>query len=375
MSGIYIHIPFCKQACHYCDFHFSTSLNYSKEIIDAIQIEIEQRREEMSGPVETVYFGGGTPSILNEKYLIQLLNTIHTHIGIEADAEITLEANPDDLNLPFLIALKQAGFNRISLGVQSFDDAVLKRLNRVHTSGDSLNALDIAYTAGFNQFSLDLIYGIPGQSDTIWEKDLEKASKTGVNHLSCYHLTVEPKTMLQKLIQQGKSPQPDEEDGMRHFNILLDIGPDLGFEWYEISNFARNNKVARHNSNYWKGLPYLGIGPSAHSFDGKNRRVNVPNNTRYFRELLAGNEAPHHIEYLENFERYNEWVMTRLRMKAGIPLNEKTLISEIQKDYLKNQCKAWIESGHLKIDEQHVCLTRKGILIADHIASDLFLLK
>lgn len=231
MSGIYIHIPFCKQACHYCDFHFSTSLHFVNELVEAIQLEIQMRSNELNKPFETVYFGGGTPSILGEKHLSEILLAIQKNSGIKADAEITFEANPDDLNTPFLQALKQTGFNRISLGVQSFDDTILKSLNRVHTSQDSLYALDLAYKAGFEQFNLDLIYGIPGQTDAHWDSDLKIASQTGVNHLSCYHLTVEPKTKLHKQILQGKTPQPNEEDGLRHFKHLLDTSVSLGFEW------------------------------------------------------------------------------------------------------------------------------------------------
>ncbi|MBU3745345.1 MAG: radical SAM family heme chaperone HemW, partial [Sediminibacterium sp.] len=275
MAGIYIHIPFCKQACNYCDFHFSTSLQQSVPLGNALLKEVVLRKNYLTEPVETIYLGGGTPSLLEPEWIRQLITTLQEHFSIATDVEITLEANPDDIDTKKIAGWKAAGINRMSVGIQSFHPYLLNWMNRAHRADQSLSAIRLLQEGGFNNISIDLIYGCPNQSDAEWNKDMDTAISLGVQHLSCYALTSEPKTALWHHIKKGVTPEINNDQQATQFLQLMEHMEAAGFEQYEISNFALPNFRSRHNSAYWKGIPYLGIGPSAHSFNGITREWNI----------------------------------------------------------------------------------------------------
>ena len=369
MAGIYIHIPFCRQACVYCDFHFTTSPLYRKEVVDAICRELQQRKNYLGSVlIDTLYFGGGTPSQLSDTELGQILEVVFSEYEFTDLPEVTLEANPDDLSDEYLRFLKSAGINRLSIGVQSFFEADLRFMNRAHSANQAVTSVEKAALHGFNQLSIDLIFGTPGLSDKNWQLNLEQAANLPVNHLSCYSLTVESGTPLAKNIRTGKSAGTDEDQSANQFEILQQFAPDLGFEHYEISNLARAGNYARHNTAYWKNVPYLGIGPSAHSFDGVNRRVNVPNNQSYWR---ATGDVPHEIEELTAINRYNEIVLTGLRTKWGIAKQRVMETGESFSLELNTNIRPFIASGEIIETADAFLLNRKCWLRADGIASDL----
>ena len=319
--GIYLHIPFCKKACHYCDFHFSTSRDLMDEMVNAISKEIILRKDYLSGEkVETIYFGGGTPSLLNKNQLELLLNTIRENFTVDENAEITLEANPDDLSAENLRMFKSAGVNRLSIGIQSFRDGDLTLMNRAHNSSQALQCVSEAKAAGFNNITIDLIYGLPGLSEDDWRKNMQTAFELDVDHLSCYSLTVEPKTALATMIKQHKVKDVDDGAASLHFKMLMKEAALHGYEHYEISNFARNGKYSRHNTSYWQRKKYLGAGPSAHSYDGDSRQWNVYNNNVYIRSI-ADNKVPFEREELSVKDKFNEYILTTLRTKWGIDIN------------------------------------------------------
>lgn len=374
MSGIYIHIPFCKQACHYCDFHFSTSLKKKDEMILALAKEIEMRKSEFQDEiVETIYFGGGTPSILSIEDIRFLIDEVYRNYEVVENPEITVEANPDDLAENRIIELSKNKVNRLSIGIQSFFEDDLKMMNRAHNVEEAKKCLEIA-TQYFDNISIDLIYGVPEMSNEKWLQNIETALSFDVPHISSYALTVEPKTALHSFIQKGIIPQPDDEVAQEHFHILVDKLSENGFIHYELSNFGKENYFSKNNSSYWLGKKYIGIGPSAHSYDGKNRGWNISNNSLYIK-LIQENKLPIEIETLTKTDRYNEYIMTGLRTIWGISLERiEQEFGKTYLDYLKKQAAKFIEDHLLFVDENILRTTKKGKFLSDGIASDLFLL-
>lgn len=373
MSGIYLHIPFCKQACNYCNFHFSTSLSQKDALVAALLEEMELQRSYLGGQaINTVYFGGGTPSLLTETDLRQLMEKLHQLFNIRSDAEITLEANPDDLLPDKLRQLKAAGVNRLSIGVQSFHEADLVWMNRAHNSQQALQCLHDAQAAGFRNLSIDLIYGGPTLSDEGWEQNVQQAIALKIPHLSCYALTVEPGTALDHLIRKHKMQPVDPDKAARHFEMLMRWTAAAGYEHYEISNFALSGWHSRHNSSYWKLVPYLGLGPSAHSFNGHSRQWNVSNNTRYIQSLQHG-KAPFEIETLTPAIQLNEYIMTSLRTSRGCNLElVEARYGADKRKQLEAAGRKFIEAGKMELRESSLVLTREGKLFADGIAAELF---
>jgi oxygen-independent coproporphyrinogen III oxidase len=374
MSGIYIHIPFCKQACHYCDFHFSTSLKKKDEMVLALAKEIEMRKDEFQDEiVETIYFGGGTPSRFEIGDLRLEIDSIYENYNVVQNPEITLEANPDDLSEDYLIELTKIGVNRLSIGIQSFFEDDLKLMNRAHNAEEAKKCLVLAQKY-FDNISIDLIYGIPNMSNEKWKQNIETALSFGVPHISSYALTVEPKTALHSFIQKGIIPQPDDEVAQEHFQILVDTLIENDFIHYELSNFGKENYFSKNNSAYWLGKKYLGIGPSAHSYDGKKRGWNVSNNSLYLKSIQE-NKLPIETEVLSKTDRYNEYIMTGLRTIWGISLDRiESEFGVTYLEYLNQQSQKYIEDHLLFVDENVLRTTKKGKFLSDGIASDLFML-
>ena len=374
MAGIYIHIPFCKQACYYCDFHFSTSLKKKDELISCLIKEIEIRKDELNNSIiETIYFGGGTPSLLSTKEINLIIDAVCKNFKVIETPEITLEANPDDLSEEKIIALSKSPINRLSIGIQSFFEKDLKLMNRAHNSDESKKCLEIA-TQYFNNISVDLIYGIPDCTDKEWRENIKTALSFGIPHISSYALTVEDKTPLASFIKKGIIKNVDDEKAQEQFIILIDELEKANFVHYETSNFGKELFFSKNNSAYWLGKSYLGIGPSAHSFDGKQRSWNVRNNSKYIKEIQK-NDLPIERETLSKTDRYNEYVMTGLRTIWGVSLVKiKNNFGEKFVDYLESQSKKHIEQELLYIENQTLKTTLKGKFLSDGIASDLFLI-
>ncbi len=374
MSGIYIHIPFCKQACHYCNFHFSTSLKKKEEMVLALAKEIEMRKKEFHDEVvETIYFGGGTPSILQISDIVLLIDAVYSHYNVIENPEITIEANPDDLSKERIIELSNTRVNRLSIGIQSFFEDDLKLMNRAHNSAEAKECLEFA-TQYFDNISIDLIYGVPGMSNEKWLQNIETALSFDVPHISSYALTVEPKTALHTFIQKGIISPPDDEVASAHFQILVDKLMENGFIHYELSNFGKENFFSKNNSSYWLGKKYLGIGPSAHSYDGISRSWNVSNNSLYLKSILE-NQLPSETETLSKTDKYNEYVMTGLRTIWGISLERIAReFGQTYLDYLNQQAAKYIDDHLLFVDDNILRTTKSGKFLSDGIASDLFLL-
>ncbi|HRE97797.1 MAG TPA: radical SAM family heme chaperone HemW [Flavobacteriales bacterium] len=370
---IYLHIPFCKQACHYCDFHFSTSMGFRSAVLEAMNREIEQRKEEWnSGSMQTIYFGGGTPSLLSKEELTELLQTIRTNFIIDKNAEITLEANPDDITPEKLSEWKAFGINRLSIGIQSFRDEDLKLLNRAHQAEEALQSIRNAQEAGITNITIDLIYGIPGLEISDWIANLDLAIETDVPHISAYCLTVEPGTALESMVKKGKISPMNEDQGSEHFLILRDKLIAAGFEHYEISNFGKPGFHSRHNSAYWRGKPYIGIGPSAPSYSGNTRRWNVSNNKKYFDAINTG-EPFWESEELSDATRYNEYILTGLRTSYGVSEEEiATLFGEQFRKHFRDNLFLWDLPENIQEENGRIVLTAEGRLVADRIISDLF---
>jgi oxygen-independent coproporphyrinogen-3 oxidase len=374
LAGIYIHIPFCRQACSYCNFHFSVSQKNKPALLAALEKEIMLSRDFIETEnIETIYIGGGTPSLLSAEELEHLLITLKERFTVSPKAEITLEANPDDINKSILDAWKRLGINRLSVGLQSFNEAELKWMNRAHNAAQSLLCLDEIRDAGFSNFSVDLIYGSPLQNNEDLVRNFEIIAKRNVPHISCYALTVEPKTALNKLIEAHKSPAVDPDRQAEQFSLLLSLMEKAGYEQYEISNFSKPGYRSRHNSSYWQGKPYFGFGPSAHSFDGKGkRRWNVANNNLYIQSLEKG-IIPFEEESLTADQKLNEYVMTALRTVEGINLNRlKQDFDPAHTDRILEEAKKYIEGKKLIVNGNFLQLTKEGKFLADGIASDLF---
>lgn len=374
MSGIYIHIPFCKQACHYCDFHFSTSMKKKEEMVLALVKELEFRKDEFQNEVvETIYFGGGTPSVLSINDLQFLIDAVYQNYQVVEKPEITLEANPDDLDEETIIQYANSPINRLSIGVQSFFDDDLQLMNRAHNSDEAKKCLAVA-TQHFDNISIDLIYGMPNMSTEKWLKNIETALSFTIPHISSYALTVEPKTALHKMIKSGTISTLDDDLAQQHFNILIDKLQENGFVHYELSNFGKPNYFSKNNSAYWLGKKYIGIGPSAHSFNGKSRSWNVSNNSLYLK-AIAENKVPSETEILSKTDQYNEYIMTGLRTIWGVSLEKiETEFGSNYLDYLQQQAEKFISDNLLEVENTILKTTKKGKFLSDGIASDLFLL-
>ncbi len=373
MSGIYIHIPFCKQACHYCDFHFSTQMGKKEAMVQALAKELVLRKEEYAGElVETIYFGGGTPSVLEVEEIGFLLNTITKNYTVSDSPEITLEANPDDLAKDKIDALAQSPINRLSIGIQSFFEEDLKLMNRAHNAQQAEQCITLA-TQYFDNISIDLIYGVPQMSNERWRQNIEKALSFGIPHISSYALTVEPKTALAKFVDKGLIQPVEDEVAQDHFNILNEVLTKAGFDCYEISNFGKPGYRSKNNTAYWLQKKYLGIGPSAHSYDGTRRGWNSNNNPKYIKAIAQG-ELPMEVELLSTTDKYNEYVMTGLRTIWGVSLSRIAQEYGLKyKEYLLLQSQRYVEEHLLYLDGDTLLTTKKGKFLADGIASDLFM--
>ncbi|RKE98459.1 radical SAM family heme chaperone HemW [Ichthyenterobacterium magnum] len=376
MAGIYIHIPFCKQACHYCDFHFSTSFKKKNELIHALIKELELRKDELENhTIETIYFGGGTPSLLSNDEIELIINSVYKNYQVIDTPEITLEANPDDLTNQRINDLANTPINRLSIGVQSFFEDDLKLMNRAHNAVEAKACLSTA-TRYFDNITIDLIYGIPNLSNQQWRENLNVAFGFDINHISSYALTVEPKTALDAFIKQGKYPSLDEQQAQEQFDILVVETQKQGFVHYEISNFGKPNYFSKHNTSYWLGKPYLGIGPSAHSFNGKQRSWNVRNNSKYIRSIAVG-ILPNEIETLSKNDSFNESIMIGLRTIWGISLTTiEQVFGASYKTHLLSTAKEYISQGLLEVSNTDNTLktTQKGQFLIDGIASNLFMI-
>ena len=372
MAGIYIHIPFCKQACFYCDFHFSTSLKKREALLWALVKELELRRDIFEKvPIETIYFGGGTPSLLSQSEIEHLINTVYQNYQVSINPEITLEANPDDLTTSKLKALSKSPVNRLSIGVQSFFEQDLKLMNRAHNATEAKQCLEEA-TKYFENISLDLIYGIPDASNAQWEQNIETALAFNIPHISSYALTVEPKTALASFIKKGLIKNVDDAQSQEQFHILIAQLESAGFVHYETSNFGKPNFFSRNNTAYWQGKSFLGIGPSAHSFYNNQRTWNVRNNSKYINSVEEG-VLPMEVETLTKTDTYNEYIMTGLRTIWGVSL-EKVLtdFGPMYKTYLLNQAEKYIDQGLIYVKEDTLLATNEGKFLIDGIAADLF---
>ena len=372
MAGLYIHIPFCKSACHYCDFHFSTSLQNKGNLIKALCKELELQKNYLNNePLSSIYFGGGTPSILETEEIAQIFDAIAKNYNIVTNAEVTLEANPDDLNIEKLKQLKANGINRLSIGIQSFDDDFLKWMNRAHNSEMAISSVKEAQQLGFDNISIDLIYGLPHLTQEHWEKTMEMAFDLKIQHLSCYCLTLEPRTYLAHLQKKGLLTSVDEVAIEQQFEQLRAMSTKMGFEHYEISNFSLPGMASMHNSNYWLKESYLGIGPSAHSYNGVSRQWNVRNNPQYIHSIELG-KVPFEMEMLGPKENYNEYILTSLRTKWGCDLNKVKSIGLGFYIHCLEAAEVHIKSQLLERNEMNLKITAKGLLLADGRASDLF---
>lgn len=374
MAGIYLHIPFCKQACVYCNFHFSTLLKGKDELLDALLRELALRAHYLGGqPVETVYFGGGTPSLLTAGEISRVMDTIYRHYAVSALKECTLEANPDDLDRAYLKSLRGTPVTRLSIGVQSFREQDLQYMNRAHNGQQAEYAVKAAQDAGFGNLTIDLIYGTPGLTDMDWRHNLAQVSALDIPHFSAYALTVEEGTRLHHHIRHGKAVPVDAAQSAAQFGILTEYAAAAGFEHYEISNLARPGHHALHNTSYWQGIPYLGAGPSAHSFDGKTRQWNVANNALYARHILQEGRVLYEMETLTPVQMLNEYIMTSLRTMWGCSLER--IGKDWGDDYAartEEHSRPYREKGWVIRQGQALVLTAEGKLFADGIAGDLF---
>lgn len=373
MAGIYLHIPFCKKACHYCDFHFTTSLKYKNELLDAMNAELHLRKDYLKQEVETIYFGGGTPSVISTDELERLINTSTSLFTVDPKAEITMEANPDDLDRQKVQELRHSPVNRFSIGIQSFFEEDLLWMNRAHNAAEAESSVKRVQDAGFENITVDLIYGYPLLSNEKWISNIRKVIDLQIPHISAYSMTVEPQTALASFIKRGKQANMNDSQSAEQFIILMDMLEEAGYEHYEISNFAKPGSYSRHNSNYWKGVTYLGIGPSAHSFDGESRQWNVANNAKYI-DALSKNSLPSESEVLNTENKLNEYIMTSLRTIWGMSLShvEREFGSDYQKMVFES-LQQFLDKGWVISKENNITLTRQGKLYADHIAAELFI--
>ncbi|HAV25880.1 MAG TPA: coproporphyrinogen III oxidase [Bacteroidetes bacterium] len=375
MAGIYIHIPFCKKACFYCDFHFSVSFQQKDEVVASLIKELKERKNFIGQEeVKTIYFGGGTPSVLSAGNISEILKEVYAQYTVNDNAEITFECNPDDLSKEYLVGLKECGVNRLSIGIQSLNDESLTWMNRSHNVTQALQAIDSAAAFGFRDMSIDLIYGIPMLTEDEWRQTLKRALAMPINHLSAYSLTLEENTPYNKLVEQKKYKKPNDDDASRHFEILLEEIKLAGWEHYEVSNFCKAGNYSKHNTAYWQNVKYLGIGPSAHSFDGRGRHWNVRSNKEYIQKTQAG-ESVSESEELSTKDIVNETLLTGLRTKWGVNL------AEVKEQYEydiaatnQTQIMEWQQKDWLEMKDGVLRLRADGFLFADYIASELFVL-
>jgi oxygen-independent coproporphyrinogen-3 oxidase len=373
MAGIYIHIPFCRQACHYCNFHFSTSPALQNDFTVALLKEMNGRSAYLDGEkVETIYFGGGTPSLMPDAIIREILDAVYRLFPVSPDPEITLESNPDDMLPDRLKAWKDMGINRLSIGIQSFFSEDLVWMNRAHDAEQALRAVELTIKTGFDQFSLDLIYGSPGLTDEKWDKNLHTALSFHPPHISCYALTVEPKTALFNMIRMKKSADLQPEKQAVQFLTGIETLETAGYEHYEISSFAIPGNRSRHNSAYWHSKKYLGLGPSAHSFNGSSRQWNIANNALYIKSLMNG--EPHfESEILQPRDLLNEYIMTSLRTLEGLDLRQvRADFGDDKAKWLEHKASAYIQSNRMENRQGKLVLTGNGKLFADGIAAALF---
>ena len=372
MAGIYIHIPFCKQSCHYCNFHFSTSTKNKDEVLDAIEKEIKQKGQTTNEAISTIYFGGGTPSILDVNEINSIIKRIYKEFNVESEAEITIEANPDDLNKEKIINLSLTEINRLSIGVQSFIDKELKIMNRAHDSKKALNSIEISKKY-FNNISIDLMYGVPESTLDSWTYNLDTVSQFDINHISSYALTLEPKTALESFVRKLVVEMPEEELVYDQYNLINKKLEPLGFINYEVCSFAKENFFSKNNSAYWLRKKYIGIGPSAHSFDGKSRSWNISNNKKYIDQIKKG-KSFYKKEKLSKVDQYNEYVMTGFRTIWGVSANfiENNFNSKF-KNYFTDRIQKHIDQKNIIVKDDIYTTTNEGRFLADGISSDLFL--
>ena len=372
MAGIYIHIPFCKQSCHYCNFHFSTSTKNKDEVLDAIENEIKQKGQATNEAISTIYFGGGTPSILDVNEINSIIKRIHKEFNVESEAEITIEANPDDLNKEKIINLSLTEINRLSIGVQSFIDKELKIMNRAHDSKKALNSIEISKKY-FNNISIDLMYGVPESTLESWTHNLDTVSQFDINHISSYALTLEPKTALESFVRKLIVDMPEEGLVYDQYNLINKKLEPLGFINYEVCSFAKENFFSKNNSAYWLRKKYIGIGPSAHSFDGKSRSWNISNNKKYIDQIKKG-KSFYKKEKLSKVDQYNEYVMTGFRTIWGVSANfiENNFNSKF-KNYFTDRIQKHIDQKNIIVKDDIYTTTNEGRFLADGISSDLFL--
>lgn len=372
MAGIYIHIPFCKQSCHYCNFHFSTSTKNKDEVLDAIENEIKQKGQAANEAISTIYFGGGTPSILDVNEINSIIKRIYKEFNVESEAEITIEANPDDLNKEKIINLSLTEINRLSIGVQSFIDKELKIMNRAHDSKKALNSIEISKKY-FNNISIDLMYGVPESTLESWTYNLDTVSQFDINHISSYALTLEPKTALESFVRKLVVEMPEEELVYDQYNLINKKLEPLGFINYEVCSFAKENFFSKNNSAYWLRKKYIGIGPSAHSFDGKSRSWNISNNKKYIDQIKKG-KSFYKKEKLSKVDQYNEYVMTGFRTIWGVSANfiENNFNSKF-KNYFTDRIQKHIDQKNIIVKDDIYTTTNEGRFLADGISSDLFL--
>jgi oxygen-independent coproporphyrinogen III oxidase len=373
MAGIYIHVPWCRKACIYCDFHFSVSTRNKHELLECMKTEIELQQDYLgSESIETIYFGGGTPSILTPREIHALLEKIQSFYKIDQRPEISIEINPDDITTDYLKELKTLGINRLSIGIQSFSDYWLNWMNRRHDARQALQSIELSILAGFANISIDMIYGLPGYGTDEWASHLEKAFKSGIQHLSAYHLTLEDKTIYARQVKRGLLEMPDEPAGLEQFELLMDMAEKKGFEHYEISNFCTPGFYSRHNTSYWFLKPYLGIGPSANSFNGRSRQWNIRNNTGYINSIKKG-VIPFGSEELDKAKKYNELILTSLRTMWGIDpsIIEKEFGAWLY-EYFNREADILVGGGKLERWQNRLRLSKKGKFFADGIIAQLF---
>lgn len=373
MAGIYIHIPFCRVKCHYCDFHFSIQQKNLHALIESLVMEVEIRKDYLyQQPIKTIYFGGGTPTVIDVNELEKVLIAIRKHHVVAADCEITLECNPDDITREKLNAYKGMGINRLSIGVQSFKQEFLTLMNRAHNANEAIEAIKLAQAVGFDNITIDLIYGIPGLSSEVWLWELQTMRDLNIQHLSAYCLTIEENTVFGKWQRSGKLIANEDDKSLEQFQILMDFAAENGFEQYEISNFAKKGYISKHNSAYWLGTPYIGIGPSAHSYNIHSREWNIANNPLYIKKI-KNNESFNEVEILSDEDKVNDYILTRLRTIWGIDLTDIEAIQPLFSAEIALKLEKYLISGEvIKIDATKYNLSNAGKYIADGIAADLF---
>lgn len=372
MAGLYIHIPFCKQKCSYCDFHFSTSLKNKTSLVDALIKEITQRKHELPDSISTIYFGGGTPSMLEEKELCEIVEALRENYSINSELEFTFECNPDDINAEKLKLWKKVGVNRLSIGVQSFYDEDLLFFNRAHNGQMAESSIKLSQDLGFENLTLDLIYNTPKLTDEKWLSNLKTIENLNVPHLSAYTLTVEPNTVLAKQVSKNMVSMPTDDEAIHQFKLLIEKTKEMGMVQYEVSNFGKSSFFSQHNSNYWKGVEYLGFGPSAHSFIKNKRSWNIANNPKYI-QLINNDERYCEEEVIDEKTAYNEYVLTRLRTIWGVDVEYvQNQFPELLFEHFKKEVDGYLKSSYLQTKNNIITLTPEGIYLADKIASDLF---